>query len=68
MLQDTRQNSMTNPTGPDSTWNGFSKIMPEQQIDFIFTRGFKTRSHAILETVRDGKFASDHLPVLAEIE
>jgi endonuclease/exonuclease/phosphatase family metal-dependent hydrolase len=68
ILQDTRQNSMTQPTGPDSTWNGFSKIMPEQQIDFIFTRGFKTRSHAILETVRDGKFASDHLPVLAEIE
>jgi endonuclease/exonuclease/phosphatase family metal-dependent hydrolase len=66
-LVDTRAASRTKPQGPNSTWNGFTRIVPDQQIDFILTRGLATHSHAILETVRDGKFASDHLPVLAEL-
>lgn len=66
-LEDTRVASKNKPEGPNSTWNGFKRIVPDQQIDFIFTRGLDTESHAILETVKDGKFASDHLPVLAEV-
>lgn len=68
LLVDSRKASKTEPTGPDSTWNGFERIRPEQQIDFIFTRGLNTESHAILETIRDGKFASDHLPVVAVLK
>ncbi len=68
LLVDSRRASQTEPTGPDSTWNGFERIRPEQQIDFIFTRGLTTQSHAILETIRDGKFASDHLPVVAVLK
>jgi endonuclease/exonuclease/phosphatase family metal-dependent hydrolase len=68
LLADTRRSSKSKPTGPDSTWNGFSRVMPEQEIDFIFTHGLTTLSHAILEATKDGKFASDHLPVLAEVK
>ena len=66
LLADSRTNSKTEPTGPDATWNGFRQIS-DQQIDFIFTRGWKTERHAILTDEKDGKFPSDHLPVLAEL-
>lgn len=67
ILTDTRRASKQEPEGPNSTWNAFRRVMPEQQIDFIFTRGLTTQSHAILVTERDGKFASDHLPVMTEL-
>lgn len=55
--------------GPTSTWNGFSAIEPGRRIDFIFVNGpIDVRQHAILDDSWDGRFPSDHLPVLAEIE
>jgi endonuclease/exonuclease/phosphatase family metal-dependent hydrolase len=68
LLADTRRHSRTDPKGPDSTWNEFRRVMPEQQIDFIFTRGLKCESHEIVLAEKDGKFASDHLPVVAELK
>jgi endonuclease/exonuclease/phosphatase family metal-dependent hydrolase len=68
LLSDSRRHSRTEPKGPDSTWNGFSRVMPEQQIDFIFTRGLKCEAHEIVLAEKDGKFASDHLPVVAELK
>jgi endonuclease/exonuclease/phosphatase family metal-dependent hydrolase len=64
---DTRTTSAEKPSGPDSTWSGFSSITPGQQIDFIFARGLKSQRHSILPIQKDGRFPSDHLPVVAEV-
>lgn len=55
--------------GPTSTWNGFERIHPERRIDYVFVgESFAVHQHAILTDVWDeGRFPSDHLPVLAEI-
>jgi endonuclease/exonuclease/phosphatase family metal-dependent hydrolase len=54
--------------GPLSTWDGFHEIEENNRIDFIFVNNrVKVRSHAILTDRWDGKFPSDHLPVIAEI-
>lgn len=55
--------------GPTSTWNGFDEIVQGRRIDFIFTNsGFNVLQHAIIADHQDGRFPSDHLPVVAEIE
>lgn len=54
--------------GPTSTWNGFRQIVPNRRIDFVFVSpGWKVTAHRILDAQREGRFASDHLPVLAEL-
>lgn len=54
--------------GPTSTWNGFEAVQPGQRIDYVFTsEGVRVRQHAALIDTWDGRFPSDHLPVLAEI-
>lgn len=54
--------------GPTSTWNGFEEIIPGRRIDFVFTSsGFNVIQHAILADHQDGRFPSDHLPVVADI-
>jgi len=54
--------------GPDTTWNGFNQILPDRRIDYIFVNhGFSVIQHGILADVREGRFPSDHLPVLAGI-
>lgn len=55
--------------GPTSTWNGFEEIVPDRRIDFIFTNsGFDVIQHAAIADQKDGRFPSDHLPVVADIE
>lgn len=55
--------------GPTSTWNGFEEILPGRRIDFIFTNfGFNVIQHATIADQQDGRFPSDHLPVVADIE
>jgi endonuclease/exonuclease/phosphatase family metal-dependent hydrolase len=55
--------------GPTSTWTGFTNIDPDRRIDFIFASDDITiNQHAALADQRDGRFPSDHLPVLAEIK
>lgn len=54
--------------GPTSTWNGFTAIEPGRRIDFIFTgEEVRVLRHAILPDAWDGRFPSDHLPVLADV-
>ena len=55
--------------GPTSTWNGFQAIAaPGRRIDFVLVRpGVEVLRHAILSDTFDGRFPSDHLPVLAEL-
>lgn len=54
--------------GPTSTWNGFREIEPARRIDFIFvSEEIEVLQHAILSDTFDGRFPSDHLPVIAEM-
>jgi endonuclease/exonuclease/phosphatase family metal-dependent hydrolase len=54
--------------GPTSSWNGFKGIEPGRRIDFVFVRPpVVVRQHGILSDTFDGRFPSDHLPVVAEI-
>ena len=67
-FRDTAEVSATPHRGPDSTWNGFKQIAPGHVIDFVFVRGnIDVRSHATLLAQFNGRFASDHLPVMAEL-
>lgn len=69
VLNDTFQHSIFEPEGPNSTWNGFKAVVPDQRIDFIFTSAsVKVQTLRILTDQRDGRFPSDHLPVVSEIE
>lgn len=54
--------------GPTSTWNGFESVEPERRIDYIFVNSrVRVIKHAILSDTWNGRFPSDHLPVLAEL-
>jgi endonuclease/exonuclease/phosphatase family metal-dependent hydrolase len=54
--------------GPTSSWSGFKAIEPGRRIDFILVRPpVAVLQHGILADSFDGRFPSDHLPVLAEI-
>ena len=54
--------------GPASTWNGFQAIEPGRRIDFILVSPrIEVLAHGILADTFDGRFPSDHLPVLAEL-
>lgn len=54
--------------GPNSSWNGFKEIENGNRIDFIYIFGpVEVVKHAILTDRWDGRFLSDHLPVLAEV-
>lgn len=55
--------------GPMSTWNGFEAIVPGRRIDYIFVgAGVRVYAHRILpDKTTNGRFPSDHLPVLVEI-
>ena len=53
----------------EGTFNGFDAIKPAtERIDFIFT-GFGARAtdYRVIREIRDGRYASDHFPVVAEI-
>jgi endonuclease/exonuclease/phosphatase family metal-dependent hydrolase len=55
--------------GPLSTWTGFTNIVPDRRIDYIFvSEDVTVIQHAALADQSKGRFPSDHLPVLAEIE
>jgi endonuclease/exonuclease/phosphatase family metal-dependent hydrolase len=68
-FQDSMTVSKVPARGPDSTWNAFRAIEPGRRIDFIFVRGSITvLKHETVNTTReDGRFPSDHLPVVAEV-
>lgn len=56
--------------GPMSTWSGFQfPGVPDRRIDFVFVNNqVRVLKHAILSDSWSGRFPSDHLPVLAEVE
>ncbi|MEP6467583.1 MAG: endonuclease/exonuclease/phosphatase family protein [Parafilimonas sp.] len=68
-LTETKNISETPHYGPDGTFNGFtSKETDERAIDHIFIKNKLTvLKHATISESWNGRFSSDHFPVLAEI-
>ena len=55
--------------GPTSTWNAFKAIEPGRRIDYVLVSPqVSVMSHAILPDSWDGRFPSDHLPVIAALQ
>lgn len=55
--------------GPTGTWSGWDPAHVGGQIDFVFVKnGIRVRQHAVVPHGWQGRNASDHLPVLAELE
>ncbi len=69
-LINSQEISQTPHYGPTGTFNGFkSKEVNDQPIDYIFLKGkWKVLSHAAISQTWEGRFASDHFAVMAEIE
>jgi len=68
-LQDAASLSLTGSYGGKRSFNGFrGGPGPGRVIDFIFVRGAgEVLRHGIIAEKWEGRFASDHYPVLAEI-
>lgn len=68
-LVDTLGLSKTGHYGSTQSFNGFNiELDPGNTIDFIFVRNVKSvLRHGIIAENWDGKFASDHYPVIAEV-
>jgi endonuclease/exonuclease/phosphatase family metal-dependent hydrolase len=68
-LTDARYVSENAHFGGNSTFNEFKELVPEMKIDYIFVGGAGVRviEHGVLSDRWNGLWASDHLPVLAEI-
>lgn len=68
VLRDTRYSSPHGHHGPTSTFNEFKALVPGMKIDYVFVKGsIRVIQHGVLSDTWDGRFPSDHLPVLAEI-
>lgn len=68
ILRDTRYVSQHGHHGPTSTFNEFKALVPGKKIDYVFVKGnIRVIQHGVLSDTWDGRFPSDHAPVLAEI-
>jgi endonuclease/exonuclease/phosphatase family metal-dependent hydrolase len=69
-LKDSRQVSKTVPHGPVGTFNGWdTKSVPENRIDYIFVNKlFVVNNYSTLTDSREGRYFSDHFPVLTELQ
>lgn len=67
-LKDARYVSENGHFGGNSSFNAFKEMQPGNKIDYIFvTPGIRVFEHGILSDNWDGLWASDHLPVIAEV-
>lgn len=67
-LIDARYVSNNGHFGGDSTFNEFKELIPAMKIDYIFVGdAARVLEHGVLSDRWNGLWASDHLPVLAEI-
>ena len=70
-MQDSKVADKSMTMGPDGTFNGFDAEKPAtERIDYIFTskNGISAVSYYVLRESRDGRFPSDHYPVVAELK
>lgn len=67
-LRDAFSSSRAGHYGPTSTWTAFRAIAPARRIDYVLVSDDVTvLTHGILPDSWDGRFPSDHLPVLASV-
>lgn len=68
-LRDARAVSQTPPEGPVGTFNGFKLDAPlGERIDYIFVSpAVRVLNYAALTDTVDGRYPSDHLPVVARL-
>lgn len=67
-LRDARYLSQHGHHGSTSTFNEFKALIPDMTIDYVLVKGpVRVLQHGTLSDTWDGRFPSDHLPVLAEI-
>jgi endonuclease/exonuclease/phosphatase family metal-dependent hydrolase len=68
VLRDARYSSQHEHHGPTSTFNEFKALVSGKKIDYVFVKGsIRVIQHGVLSDTWDGRFPSDHSPVLAEI-
>jgi len=69
-LKDSRQISETVPQGPIGTFNDFDfKSKLENRIDYIFVNKLvDVKKYSVITDSKEGRYPSDHLPVLAELQ
>ncbi|MGY6558324.1 MAG: endonuclease/exonuclease/phosphatase family protein [Nitritalea sp.] len=69
-LHDTFKVSELPPHGPVGTFNAFNwDMLPDRRIDYIWvSEHFKTKRYGVLSDHYGKKYASDHFPVLVEVE
>jgi endonuclease/exonuclease/phosphatase family metal-dependent hydrolase len=69
-MADSRIASKEKPIGPIGTFNGFKFDEPVTKlIDYIFTtKDFDVLKYAVLSDSKDGRYPSDHLPVMVFID
>ena len=69
VLRDARYASQNGHFGGGSTFSAFNELTPGMKIDYVFVKnGIRVFEHGVLADRWDGLWASDHLPVLAEVE
>lgn len=68
-LRDAYRETETPPYGPAGTFNGFKLDAPLQdRIDYVFlSPGWKVLRYAALTDTYQGRFPSDHLPVVVKL-
>ncbi len=68
-LIDTKEVSLQPHYGPTGTFNAFGpKETSDEPIDYVFIKnGFRVLKHATLSQTWQGRFSSDHFPVLATL-
>ena len=67
-LDDAMSKSRSGHYGPTSTWTAFRAIEPGRRIDYVLVSAPVTvLTHGALPDSWDGRFPSDHLPVLASL-
>jgi endonuclease/exonuclease/phosphatase family metal-dependent hydrolase len=67
-LRDAFEVSESGHYGPTSTWTAFRAIEAGRRIDYVMVSSLvSVRSHGILPDSWDGRFPSDHLPVIAAL-
>jgi endonuclease/exonuclease/phosphatase family metal-dependent hydrolase len=66
---DAQHKSLYPHHGPTGSWSGFKEAgQPGIKPDYIFVdKKISVKSHGILADTFDGKFPSDHMPVVSEI-
>ncbi|HEY0198760.1 MAG TPA: endonuclease/exonuclease/phosphatase family protein [Rhodanobacter sp.] len=66
VLQDARL-SAPKRSGPEATFHNFTG-KPDFRIDWILYRGFTATDVATITTNQDGRYPSDHFPVVADLQ